>query len=155
MSRVTVEMIIRAGRNGFLPDDFEQWDLTDKNGWTVAEIVFLAEKSSPTLRAAAQTWLIQNLPQALEPAPENFDAAIARAKAGPQAASFPWGMSNFAGKTVAHIAAKYGTLPAHFKHWDWTDKHGRTVAQEAARYGNLPADFDQWELAEIAISDDF
>jgi hypothetical protein len=55
--------------------------------------------------------------------------------------------------SVAHEAAKYGTLPANFgtgessKAWEMRDHVDRTVAHVAAEYGNLPSNFNQWELA--------
>jgi hypothetical protein len=52
------------------------------------------------------------------------------------------------GRTVAHHAARYGTLPTGFNLWELANKDGWTVAHEAARYKNLPADFKQWSIAD-------
>lgn len=50
-------------------------------------------------------------------------------------------------RSVAHIAAMYGTLPESFTLWSLSSTNGHTVAHTAAAYGTLPDTFDQWQLA--------
>jgi hypothetical protein len=52
------------------------------------------------------------------------------------------------GWTVAHEAARCGTLPSNFKLWALVDDWGTTVAGVAAEHGHLSDDFNCWELAE-------
>ena len=61
---------------------------------------------------------------------------------------FPyWGAFDKKGRSVAHVAARYGTLAEGFKLWGIATPEGWTVAHEAARYRNLPSIFADWTLA--------
>lgn len=99
-----------AAAHGRLPHDFNEWDLEDANGWTVAH------------EAAAHCNL-----------PNDFNE---------------WELQTFDGWTVAHETAKNGHLPQNFNKWGLKDNNGWTVAHEAASNGNLPIKFDQWELID-------
>ena len=59
-----------------------------------------------------------------------------------------WGLSDEAGRTVAHVAASEGHLPPDFDQWDLKDVWTISVAHVAAKHGHLPADFDQWDLKD-------
>jgi len=59
-----------------------------------------------------------------------------------------WELADENGRTVAHVAAEQGHLPADFDQWELADKNGKTVAHVAAMYGSLPADFSHWELVD-------
>jgi len=43
----------------------------------------------------------------------------------------------YSGRKVAHVAARYGCLPADFDQWDLADEDGQTVAHVAAAWGHL------------------
>lgn len=59
-----------------------------------------------------------------------------------------WEIEDYAGYSVAHVAAMQGTLPAGFKDWHLRNLNGDTVAHVAVTYGHLPADFDKWSLRD-------
>ena len=59
-----------------------------------------------------------------------------------------WELADIDGWTVAHVAACCGHLPFGFGRWDLADSDGRTVAHSAARCGHLPPGFGRWELAD-------
>jgi hypothetical protein len=52
------------------------------------------------------------------------------------------------GHSVAHTAARYGTLPENFDQWSLADEDGWTVAHAAARYGHLPDNPELWGIAD-------
>jgi len=61
-----------------------------------------------------------------------------------------WGIiiNKHSGDTVAHVAARAGTLPGYFDWWSLSDNNGRTVAHVAAEFRRLPCGFNQWSLAD-------
>lgn len=57
-----------------------------------------------------------------------------------------WELTSDTGWTVAHQAARCGTLPENFTAWHLRAPCSGTVAQVAAARGNLPPGFNEWEL---------
>lgn len=99
-----------AAANDKLPDDFDEWGLEDDNGWTVAH------------EAAAYG----NLP------PE-FDE---------------WNLADDDDWSVAHEAASHGFLPISFNNWEIKDNNGWSVAHAAASRGYLPEEFNKWHISD-------
>ncbi|MHB8355059.1 MAG: hypothetical protein ACYDCF_11575, partial [Burkholderiales bacterium] len=86
---------------GHLPVDFKQWDMAEKDGWTVAHIA--AEYGH--LPADFKQWAMTNN--------RGWTVAHVAANKGPLPADFKqWDMVNKNGITVAQTAAANGHLPA-------------------------------------------
>lgn len=91
-----------AARTGHLPPDFTRWEIRDADGWTVAH------------EAAMHGSL-----------PPDFNK---------------WDLADFDGYTVAHTAAEHGHLPPDFPHMDWVDIDGLSVGKVyAKKMSTLPA----------------
>ncbi len=62
---------------------------------------------------------------------------------------FPyWNLADDFGRTVAHEAAKYGTLPEDFDKFGLSTKKGWTVAHEYVKHGHLPKGFYVLDYAD-------
>lgn len=150
-----------AADEGYLPDDFEYWEIYDENyGHCVAAVA----AGAGTLPEDFNRW---ELPGAAHEAarfgnlPEGFSQwAIARgdgwtvaheaAMNGYLPADFNlWHLADNDGVTVAHVAAEHAHLPVpHFTHWTLADKYGVTVAHVAAKAGYRRAEIpeDLWQI---------
>jgi hypothetical protein len=114
-----------AGKKGGLPEDFDQWDLSNDEGWTIAHEAAsyhrlpanfnqwgLADKEGWTVAHTASDGCL----------PEDFSQ---------------WDLANSKGWTVAHVAAAR-QLPPNFTQWGLADKDGWTVAHEFADHTGIP-----------------
>lgn len=130
------QLLARARLGCSLPPGFDQWDLADEDGWTVAHEAAQYGHLPPGFDqwglANKDGWTVAHVAALFDRVPPGFDQ---------------WELANKDGRTVAHVAAQYGHLPPGFDQWALADKDGWTVAHEAAQYGHLPPGFDQWELA--------
>ena len=103
-----------------LPADFDQWDLCDENGWSVAHEIADSNRSLPP---NFNQWSIADK--------KGCTVAHVAAMYGRLPADFDqWDLADNDGWTVAHTAAQYDRLPPDFNQWDLTDKFGNTVAKE-------------------------
>jgi hypothetical protein len=102
-----------AAKHGTFPASFSQWGLADKNGWTVAH--------NAALRG--------NLPVL-----------------GPD--SDLWVLADKNGWTVAHAAAGQGLLPEDFDQWGLTDNGGMTVLSCLSLSAHLDMYMPRWEKEE-------
>jgi hypothetical protein len=59
-----------------------------------------------------------------------------------------WKIRDNSQRSVAHIAAMSGSLPAHFAQWNIVDGNGDTVAHVAARNANLRPGYSEWGLKD-------
>jgi len=77
-----------------------------------------------------------------------YDLALAALRWADLPDNFDWSVPNEHARTVAHEAAKQGTLPPDLDRWELADEDGWTVAHVAAQYGHLPPGFSRWDLAD-------
>lgn len=140
-SKNRVQRLFKAAEAGILPPDFQDWDVRDPFGRTVAHQTALYGK----LPAGFDQWLLVD--------DDGNSVAHEAARTGQLPADFQdWTHANDDGFAVAHMAAIHGHLPADFDQWDLLDtffpmeEGGKTVAQYAAEAGHLPAGFDRWDL---------
>jgi hypothetical protein len=100
-----------------IPADFDQWDLADEDGRTVAHRAALHGH----LPASFSQWSIVD---------EHSGQTVAHVAVmcGWLPADFDqWGLTDDDGWTVAHEAAHYGRLPVSFSQWSLNDSRGLTV----------------------------
>lgn len=119
-----------AAESGTLPKDFNKWDLANNEGWTVAHTAAMAG----TLPADFKDWDLA----------DNVGWTVAHEvvyNTHPPKGFDQWGLKDGDGATVAHVAAMYDHLPKDFNQWKLKDDDGTTVAAIAKRHGNLPKDF--------------
>ena len=108
-------------RSGYLPADFDQWDLADEDGCTVAHVAAYCGKLPPDFDqwdlANKYGWTVSHIVAKSGNLPPDFDQ---------------WDLADDkTGWTVAHAAARSGHLPPDFDRWDLADKNGLTVRQVA------------------------
>jgi hypothetical protein len=108
-----------AAETGLLPIGFDQWGLTDKDGYTVAEwaVRFV------TLPNDFDRMDLINLRGLVHLGWINPDSRLWSEIVDPED-----------GETLAHWAARKDLLPKGFCKWGMTDKHGKTVADHASGY---------------------
>lgn len=104
-----------AAKHGNLPTDFNQWNLKNNHNWTVRDIKNMRDRSFTSEQQIVETDYIKRVERRVY------------------------------NKYLRLI--QVDKLPADFTQWDLADKHGWTIAHEAARHGYLPNDFNQWRLA--------
>jgi hypothetical protein len=101
---------------GALPANFDQWGLTDTDGYTVAH------------RAAQYGYLPDNFDQ--WDLASNLGRTVAHdaARWGHLPAHFSqWGLMDEDGRTVVHVAVIWKHLPVDFDQWSLTNNRGLTV----------------------------
>jgi hypothetical protein len=127
-----------------LPPGFNQWNLADNEGRTVAQIAAVLG-DLPVNNLGMWSWIVQ--PEDLR---KNTIAHLAAFVRGiPEGGYFDqWNSKNENGDTVAEMAVLGGNLPANSRLWTWIidKKTDDTLAHWAAGQGCLPADFYQWNL---------
>ena len=123
-----------------LPEDFDQWDICDENGWSVAHIYTATYGQLPEgfnqwdLTTSVDDITVAHVAIIKGTLPNDFDQ---------------WELTDNKGWTVAHIAARFGKLPSNFSRWNLVATiNNITVAHTAAVYNTLPFDFDQWALVD-------
>jgi hypothetical protein len=112
----------KLAKVGMLPADFDQWQLADMQGWTVAHI------------AALYRHLPDNFKQWGLASADNDGWTVAHVAAmintlpvlGPWKFT-QWDLADDNGWTVAHEAACRGNLPADFSQWGLANNDGLTV----------------------------
>ena len=119
-------------REGRLAQDFDQWDLKNPDGWSVAHEAARTGHLPPGFTR----WEIRDT--------DGWTVAHEAAMHGTLAPDFTrWDLADFDGYTVAHTAAEHGHLPPDFSHMDWADSDGLTVGEVYAKRMNLlPASTD-------------
>jgi hypothetical protein len=139
-------MYKKYAEKGTLPADFDQWELADKDGWTVAHQAayygHLHGTSDLWGLADKDGWTVAHVAAHQGHLPTDLPADFAY-----------WGsVTVLSGKTVAHMAVRKGYLPVDFNQWDLADSDGWTVAHEAADCEhlpvNIPVDFAYWGLVD-------
>jgi hypothetical protein len=126
-----------------LPDDFNDWDLANKEGWTVAHA------------AASEGWLPKGFNQWELADCDGWTVAHEAATHGCLPKGFKqWSLATEGGWTVAHAAAGspdtvIDDLFEDFNDWHLADENGWTVAHEMVRWSYPPPkNFNQWELKD-------
>jgi hypothetical protein len=125
-----------TGRKGGLPEDFDQWTLANKDGWTVAHEAACYHRLPANFNqwglATKEGWTVAHTVAGGEYLPEDFSQ---------------WELADVEGWSVAHEAAVMGRMPATFNQWGITDHNGRTVAEVAFRDGWLSEDdYLDWKI---------
>lgn len=134
MKDVNVAALFDAARNGTLPEDFDQWGVSDG-----IETVAHVAASCNNLPKGFDLWALQS--------EGNWSVAHEAAVGGYLPDDFDqWDLADCSGRTVAHLAASSGCLTDSFDQWHLQDETGWSVAHEAARWGRLPKGFNHWEL---------
>ena len=129
-----VDALFFKAKNGYLPENFDDWKITNQHGATLAHVAAKYGMLPPTF----DQWQLKN----------HWGESVAHIAAahGNLPSTFTqWVLSNNNGQTVAHYALRAGFVPENFTHWEWADNNGWSVAHEAAQAGCLPADFTHWE----------
>lgn len=116
-------------REGRLAQDFEQWDLKNPDGWSVAHEAARTGHLPPGFTR----WEIRDT--------DGWTVGHEAAMHGALPHDFTrWDLADFDGYTVAHTAAEHGHLPPDFSHMDWADSDGLTVGEVYSKKMNrLPA----------------
>jgi len=119
-------------REGRLAQDFDQWDLKNPDGWSVAHEAARTGHLPPGFTR----WEIRDT--------DGWTVAHEAAMHGALPPDFnKWDLKDFDGYTVAHTAAEHGHLPSDFPHMDWADVDGLTVGEVyAKRMHSFPAGTD-------------
>ena len=103
---------------GRLAQDFDQWDLKNPDGWSVAHEAARTEHLPPDFTRweirDADGWTVAHEAAMLGSLPPDFNQ---------------WDLADFDGYTVAHTAAEHGHLPPDFPHMDWVDVDGLSVGK--------------------------
>jgi hypothetical protein len=106
----------RLARAGALPADFDQWDLADADGMTVAQVAAMYGH----LPADFDQWGLAN--------GNGWTVAHSTARWSHLPAHFgQWDLTDRDGQAVAHVAARHGFLPVSFSQWSLVDNGGLTV----------------------------
>lgn len=116
-------------REGRLAQDFDQWDLKNPDGWSVAHEAARIGHLPPGFTR----WEIRDT--------DGWTVAHEAASHGALPPDFNnWDLADFDGYTVAHTAAEHGHLSSDFPHMDWADSDGLTVGEVyAKKMSTLPA----------------
>jgi len=128
-------------REGRLAQGFDQWDLKNPDGWSVAH----GAARTGHLPPGFTHWEIRDT--------DGGTVAHEAAMHGALPPDFnKWNLADFDGYTVAHTAAEHGHLPADFPHMDWTDVDGLTVGEVHARRLNTEqATTEQYQKSKKRI----
>ena len=109
-------------REGRLAQDFDQWDLKNPDGWSVAHEAARTGHLPPGFTRweirDADGWTVAHEAAMHVALPPDFNR---------------WDLADFDGYTVAHTAAEHGHLPPDFPHMEWADVDGLTVSEVHAR----------------------
>ena len=121
------DALIEQARAGCLPDDFDQWELADPAGWSIAH----AAAEAGTLPHGFDKWALATC--------SGWTVAHVAVIAGTglPAGFEQWGLADRGGWTVAHQAASSGNVPAHFSAWLLQYNDGVTVVDIAQHRGLL------------------
>ncbi|MDR1857721.1 MAG: hypothetical protein LBR22_11335 [Desulfovibrio sp.] len=124
-----------AAMRGWLPEDFGGWHLLDDDGTTVAETWLYLRPLPEGFRAWWDVKPPCGVPLPLQAAmlgrlPEGFDDWDVKVEKGLKKSDPP--------APLAFHCARHGCLPKWFDRWDIALEDGWTVAHEAARHGTLP-----------------
>ena len=112
-------------REGRLAQDFDQWDLKNPDGWSVAHEAARTGHLPPGFTR----WEIRDT--------DGWTVAHEAAMHGALSPDFNrWDLKDFDGYSVAHTAAEHGHLPPDFPHMDWADSDGLTVGEVYAKRMN-------------------
>lgn len=115
----------KLAREGRLDQDFDQWDLKNPDGWSVAHEAARTGHLPPGFTR----WEIRDT--------DGWTVAHEATMHGTLPPDFNrWDLADFDGYTVAHTAAEHGHLPPDFPHMDWADVDGLTVGEVLSRRGN-------------------
>ena len=107
---------------GRLDQNFDQWDLKNPDGWSVAH----EAARTGNLPPGFTRWEIRDT--------DGWTVAHEAAMLGALPPDFnKWDLTDFDGYTVAHTAAEHGHLPPDFPHMEWADVDGLTVGEVHAR----------------------
>ncbi|NCC04458.1 MAG: ankyrin repeat domain-containing protein [Proteobacteria bacterium] len=110
---------------GRLAQDFDQWDLKNPDGWSVAHEAARTGHLPPDFTRweilDADGWTVAHEAAMLGSLPPDFNQ---------------WDLADFDGYTVAHTAAEHGHLPPDFPHMDWVDVDGLSVGKVYAKKMN-------------------
>ena len=115
-------------REGRLAEDFDQWDLKNPDGWSVAHEAARTGHLPPGFTRweirDTDGWTVAHEAAMLGSLPHNFTR---------------WDLADFDGYTVAHTAAEHGHLQSDFPYMDWADVDGLTVGEVYVnRMSSLP-----------------
>ena len=121
------DKIVKFLKTNTMPDDFEEWSISNLRGWTIAH------------EAARINKLPDDFNQWDLMAPENnWSVAHVAAKHGTLPTNFEqWEICDKFGLTVAHIAAANGNLPDDFNQWDLKTYSGLSVQDVLREYRRL------------------
>jgi hypothetical protein len=151
-------------KEGTLPADFDQWDLTFnpnlprprgtnmyENQLAIFEYSATASCGTTVAHIAARNGHLPKDFNRWEIADKRGTTiaheVIRQTKKVPKGLTC-WEMADETGWTVAHEVAFSAKLPRSFTRWDLADNTGWTVAHAVAEQRAMPKRFNQWALAD-------
>ena len=125
--------------HGKFPDGFDQWDLKDEYGCTIAHIAayhdYLPKDFNQWDLINDDGWTVAHSLAVYGAIPDNFNQ---------------WDIKNAKGWTVAHIAAMHKNIPKGFNQWYLKSSQGESVFETMVHY-YIPDWFDDWDMV---VTDD-